>query len=126
MVKDFHASHKIQWCFIAEKAAWWGGFYERLIRSVKLALRKTLGRTTLSREELETLLIEIEGKVREFKVNDIVLINDDKLPRHFWKLGRVVAVFPGRDGKVRSCRVKTNIFVIKRPVQLLYNIEIDE
>lgn len=54
MVKDFYASHNIQWRFIVEKAAWWGGFYERLIRSVKLALRKTLGKTTLSREELET------------------------------------------------------------------------
>ncbi|KAF8778929.1 hypothetical protein HNY73_015603 [Argiope bruennichi] len=29
--------------------------------SVKLALRKTLGKTTLSREKLETLIIEIEG-----------------------------------------------------------------
>ncbi|GBN43714.1 hypothetical protein AVEN_78783-1 [Araneus ventricosus] len=61
MVKDFYASHKIQWCFIVEKTSWCGGLYERLIQSVKLALRKTLGKTTLSREELETLLIEIEG-----------------------------------------------------------------
>ncbi|GBN07025.1 hypothetical protein AVEN_253771-1 [Araneus ventricosus] len=58
MVKDLYASHKIQWRFIVEKAAWWGGFYERLIRSVKLALRKTLGKTTLSRDELGTLLIK--------------------------------------------------------------------
>ncbi|KAF8785766.1 hypothetical protein HNY73_011272 [Argiope bruennichi] len=61
MVKDFYASHKIQWRFIFEKAAFLGGIYERLIRSVKLALRKTLIKTTLSREELETLIIEIEG-----------------------------------------------------------------
>ncbi|GFV96204.1 integrase catalytic domain-containing protein [Trichonephila clavipes] len=44
-----------------ERAPWWGGFYERLIRTVKLALRKTVGRATLFRDELETLLIEIEG-----------------------------------------------------------------
>ncbi|XP_035232305.1 uncharacterized protein LOC118204095 [Stegodyphus dumicola] len=211
-VKDFYASHKIQWCYIAEKAAWWGGFYERLIKSVKLALRKTVRKTTLSREELETLIIEIEGflnsrpltyvyfelqepmpltpahmllgrrvnslsparlnfdsnlvnrktlikifnyrerlvsmfwnkwkneyllmlrsvhcvkpsgKITEFKVNDIVLIHDEKLPRHFWKLGRVVTVFPGRDGKIRSCEIKTGTSVIKRPVQLLYNLEIN-
>ncbi|GBM44586.1 hypothetical protein AVEN_250565-1 [Araneus ventricosus] len=61
IVKDFYASHKIHWRFIVEKAAWWGGFYERLIRSVKLALRKIIGKTTLFQEELETLLIEIEG-----------------------------------------------------------------
>ncbi|GFW18902.1 integrase catalytic domain-containing protein [Trichonephila clavipes] len=44
-----------------ERAPWWGGFYERLIRTVKLALRKTVGRATLFRDELETLLIEIKG-----------------------------------------------------------------
>ncbi|GFQ75841.1 integrase catalytic domain-containing protein [Trichonephila clavata] len=37
-VKAFYASHKIRWQFIIEGAAWWGGFYERLIRTVKLAL----------------------------------------------------------------------------------------
>ncbi|GFW47008.1 integrase catalytic domain-containing protein [Trichonephila clavipes] len=60
-VKAFYASHKIYWQFIMERAPWWGGFYERLIRTVKLALRKTVGRATLFRDELETLLIEIEG-----------------------------------------------------------------
>ncbi|GFW34700.1 integrase catalytic domain-containing protein [Trichonephila clavipes] len=60
-VKEFYASHKIYWQFITERAPWWGGFYERLIRTVKFALRKTVGRITLFRDELETLLIEIEG-----------------------------------------------------------------
>ncbi|GFX39187.1 integrase catalytic domain-containing protein [Trichonephila clavipes] len=60
-VKAFNASHKIYWQFIIEQAPWWGGFYERLIRTVKLALRKIVGRATLFRDELETLLIEIEG-----------------------------------------------------------------
>ncbi|GFY25395.1 integrase catalytic domain-containing protein [Trichonephila clavipes] len=59
-VKAFYASHKIYWQFIMERAPWWGGFYGSLIRKVKLALRKTVG-TTLFRDELETLLIEIEG-----------------------------------------------------------------
>ncbi|GFX85035.1 integrase catalytic domain-containing protein [Trichonephila clavipes] len=60
-VKAFYASHKIYWQFIIERAPWWGGFYKRLIRTVKLVLRKTVGRATLFRDELETLLIEIEG-----------------------------------------------------------------
>ncbi|GFX46926.1 integrase catalytic domain-containing protein [Trichonephila clavipes] len=60
-VKAFYASHKIYWQFIIERAPGWGGFYERLIRTVKLTFRKTVGRTTLFRDELETLLIEIEG-----------------------------------------------------------------
>lgn len=41
-VKNIFTHHKIQWSYIAEKAAWWGGFYERLIGSVKLTLQKYL------------------------------------------------------------------------------------
>ncbi|GFU47194.1 integrase catalytic domain-containing protein [Trichonephila clavipes] len=125
-VKAFYASHKIYWQFIMERAPWWGGFYERLIRTVKLALRKTVGRATLFRDELETLLIEIEGEIKEFKIDDVVLINDEKFPRHFWKLGKVVDVFSGRDGKIRSCKIKTQNSIIKRPVQLLHNLELNE
>ncbi|GFX36549.1 integrase catalytic domain-containing protein [Trichonephila clavipes] len=60
-LEAFYPSHKIYWQFIIERAPWCGVFYERLIRTVKLALRKTVGRTTLFRDELETFLIEIEG-----------------------------------------------------------------
>lgn len=31
-----------KWNFIVPRAPWWGGWWERLIRSVKLALRKSL------------------------------------------------------------------------------------
>ncbi|GFY19511.1 transposable element Tcb2 transposase [Trichonephila clavipes] len=41
------------------------------------------------------------GEIKEFKI-DGVLINDEKFPRHFWKLGKVIDAFPGRDGKIRS------------------------
>lgn len=37
-----------------------GGFWERLIGSVKRCLRKTVGRSTLTFEEMRTLLVEIE------------------------------------------------------------------
>ncbi|GFX50697.1 integrase catalytic domain-containing protein [Trichonephila clavipes] len=46
--------------------------------------------------------IKPTGEIKEFKIDDVVLINDEKFPRHFWKLGKVVDVFPGRDGKIRS------------------------
>ena len=39
---------------------WWGGFYEHLVRSPKLALKKTLGRSLLKHEELETVLCRAE------------------------------------------------------------------
>ena len=44
--------------------------------------------------------------VREPKVDDIVLVKEGsdtvKIPRHKWKVARVVQLHPGRDGRVRS------------------------
>jgi hypothetical protein len=45
--------------FIPERSPWWGGFYERMVGSIKSALRKILGRSSLSFRELETVLKEI-------------------------------------------------------------------
>ncbi|GFU47604.1 integrase catalytic domain-containing protein [Trichonephila clavipes] len=60
-VKNFYSAHSIKWNYIIERAAWWGGFYERMVRSVKVALRKTLGRSSFTIEQLLTVLTEIEG-----------------------------------------------------------------
>ena len=54
-----HLSPK--WKRIAPRAPWWGGFWERLVGSVKDALKKTIGSRRLTRGELETTLHEIEG-----------------------------------------------------------------
>ena len=51
------------WRFIVARAPWWGGFWERMVRSVKRCLKKVVGRTTLTFEDLGTLLIEIESVI---------------------------------------------------------------
>jgi len=53
------------------------------------------------------------------KVNDIVIIMDETLPRNTWPLGRILAVFPGNDGLVRSARVKTMTSTLTRPISKL-------
>lgn len=44
-----------------ERAAWWGGFWERLVRSTKTCLKKILQRASLKFEELQTVLAEVEA-----------------------------------------------------------------
>ena len=51
----------ISWRFIPERAPWWGGFWERLIGTIKNSLYKTLHLSCLNRDELNTVVIEIEG-----------------------------------------------------------------
>lgn len=60
-VERFLAEKRISWRFIVERAPWWGGFWERLVRSVKRPLKKVVGKSTLSIDELQTILIEIEA-----------------------------------------------------------------
>ncbi|GFW01392.1 integrase catalytic domain-containing protein [Trichonephila clavipes] len=49
-------TNKILWKFIPPSAAWW----ERLVRIVKELLRRTLGKCTLTYEELNTILCDCE------------------------------------------------------------------
>ena len=41
-VKNYFVKHGVKQSFILSVSPWWGGFHERLVRSVKLTLRKTL------------------------------------------------------------------------------------
>ena len=60
-VERYLTNQGVTWDFISEKAPWHGGMWERMVRSVKRCLKKSLGRTSLTFEELETILIEIEA-----------------------------------------------------------------
>ena len=55
--------HVPAWKFIVPRAPFWGGWWERLVRSVKSALRKSVKTHSLTRRELETVLCEVEQSV---------------------------------------------------------------
>ena len=55
--------HSIQWKFILECSPWWGGFYERLMKTIKKPLKKILGNTRMNVDEMVTLLKEVEAQV---------------------------------------------------------------
>lgn len=61
-VQAFLTEKRITWRFnILEKAPWWGGFYERMVKGMKRCLQKTLGNARLSHDELLTLVTEVES-----------------------------------------------------------------
>ena len=49
------------WKFSAPLAPWWGGWWERLVRTTKSALRKSLEKKSVNISQLETILAEVEG-----------------------------------------------------------------
>ncbi|XP_068232198.1 uncharacterized protein [Palaemon carinicauda] len=64
------------------------------------------------------------NKKCDLSKGDLVLIKEDNLPRLKWPLGVIVDVFKGRDGLVRSVRLKTKKGERTRPIQRLYNLEV--
>ena len=74
----------------------------------------------VSREEM-MMQLEFFGKwkneeVRQLEVNDLVWIVDDNVKRAHYEMGRVLEVYHGSDGRVRSALVKTEDGKLKRPV----------
>ncbi len=202
-ITEYAMVSQIHWKFNPPTAAWWGGFWERMIGVVKQLLRSVLGSARVTHEELETLLCDVESVVNnrpltyvseeadEFKaltpnefircsgtnylpdvdavereqfvaryqnlqhcrdelrnrfrkeylallvahgksrkspkvrVGDVVLIGCDQKKRIDWPMGLVEEVLPGKDGHVRVARVKTAGGILLRPVQRLYQLEIN-
>lgn len=213
-LKEFFGTKKIVWKYIVERAAWYGGWWEILVKSTKTSLKKNLGLSYLSYTGLETAVLQAEGiinsrpltyvyndlaeptplspaeiligrritslppfnlklnnvpnsrkefvkrmkhreviinkfwnrfrceylrelrsahyskttkNLHQIKTNDVVIIQDDKLKRHMWKIGRVIEIVKGRDGQIRSCIVKTsNGTKIRRSIKHLCNLEINQ
>lgn len=72
--------HQIQWVFNPPTAAWWGGWWERLVRSVKDILKRMLGRTKLSEDELRTCLAGVTTTINDRPLTVVSEDNDDLVP----------------------------------------------
>ncbi len=216
-VQEYLSTQGSQWIFNVERAPWWGGAFERMVRSTKRCLRKVVGRTKFSSDELLTALIEIEAVINsrplsyvsstdceepltpshlivgrrllslpdhlgcasepgdeDFEVDanqltkrvkhmaavlnhfwkrwrseylnelreshrhsskkgvgrppmsrgDIVIVHDDALPRGLWKTGRIEEVLTMGYRELRVASRERQHTLLRRPLQLLYPLEI--
>ena len=53
-------SHRIQWKFNLSRAAWWGGFFERLIGIMKRSMSEVVGKRMFTFPKLEEVLLDVE------------------------------------------------------------------
>jgi hypothetical protein len=64
------------------------------------------------------------GNVR---IGDIVLLQEDRRPRHMWNRARVVDLKAGRDGATRTAVLRgAEGNVLIRPIQLVIPLEVDQ
>ena len=87
-------------------------FWKRWVNDYLLALRE---RENCTRKT---------NNVSNVQVGDIVFIHDEG-PRQMWKLGRIIELFPSRDGTLRSVKLRTVAGEVTRPIVKLYPLEIN-
>ncbi|GFV77696.1 integrase catalytic domain-containing protein [Trichonephila clavipes] len=118
----------IEWNFIPPRAPHMGGLWEAGIKSVKYHLKRALGRSRLTYEKFETVIIQ-RGKWMIEKDNvmcgTVVIVKEDFTPVCNWLLGRVVEVYHDSDGKVRTVKIKTKNGEFKRPITKICILPID-
>ena len=59
-VKQYSSIVGLQWSFNFEKAPWWSRMFERIVRSTKRCLRKSIDKARLTYDELLTTLTELK------------------------------------------------------------------
>ena len=69
-----------KWNFICPRSPWWGGWWERLVRSVKNGVKKTVGRACLSKSELETCLCEVAASINSRPLTFVGTDVENKVP----------------------------------------------
>ncbi|GFY26246.1 retrovirus-related Pol polyprotein from transposon 297 [Trichonephila clavipes] len=65
-----------------------------------------------------------EKESRDPQIGEIVLVGDDNKKRLFWALAKIIELIPGRGGKIRTVRLKTQHGKMLRPIQRIYPLEI--
>ena len=50
--EQYLSNIRVDWVFNLERAPWWGGIFERMVRSIKSCLKKIIGRSRLMYDEL--------------------------------------------------------------------------
>ena len=65
-----------------------------------------------------------ESRDEFIKVGDVVIIQEDNVPRSSWKLAIIKRLICGSDGRVRAANIQTSTGVTNRSIHLLYPLEV--
>ncbi len=72
--------HRIQWIFNPPASPWWGGFWERLVLTLKEYLRRILGQQKLNKVQLETSLAFVESLMNSRPLTYVSEDPEDLIP----------------------------------------------
>jgi len=66
-----------------------------------------------------------EKSKADIKIGTMVLLRDETVSPMHWRLGRIVALHPGKDGLVRIVDIKTSKGILKRSLPKLCILPVD-
>jgi len=88
-VQSYIANEGIDWKFIVKLSPWMGGCYERMIGLVKRSLRKSIGKSCLTWDQLSTIICEVQAVINSrplIYVGDDINSKEILTPSHFLSL----------------------------------------
>lgn len=99
VVQEHLVGQASEWLFNLERAPWWGGAFERMVRCTKRCLRKMVGRANFSYDELLTAITEIESVFNSRPLSYVSASDQDEpvTPSHLM-IGRRVLNLPDHLG----------------------------
>lgn len=77
-------------------------------------------------------IVELQKRTKWFqlepniKEGDLVVMKADNMPPSQWQRGRIIEIFPGQDGAVRSVTVKTASGEYQRPITRLCVLPVNQ
>ena len=86
-----------QWKFNVEAAPWWGGFFERLVKSVKLSLKKVIRNARVNYDELSTVLVEVEAALNSRHLTYVFDEMEEPLTPSHLIVGRRILSVPSKN-----------------------------
>ena len=96
-VQDYCQRDGTTWRFNVEAAPWWGGFFERLVKSVKLNLKKCLRNARLNYDELSTTLVGVEAVLNSRPLTNVYDEFEEPLTPSHLVIGRRILSMPSKN-----------------------------
>ena len=86
----------VRWNFIPKRTPWYGGYWERMIGMTKTVIRKVLGRSFITLEALQTLVVEIEAVLNDHPLTyqSADIMDPEPLTPSYLLYGRRITTLP--------------------------------